>query len=162
MLSLPAALAAGEQWSYRITWGSLDPYEQDFVIDEVSAQDVTVRGGAATLELEIVDQGLSTREMCVEDDGGYVAVRFSPSLPDLEQLHDGDQQALDFTIDIDGRLDQITGGLTVERQADLVELWLSPQTPAWAVINQIHVELELSDTGYDLRVETVQSDAPEP
>jgi len=144
LVALPERLEPGEGWTYRV-----DDEERQWLITEREGDALVVAGGSYTLELDVEGDALRLRSVRVTDDGGELALRYDPALPDLGRLVAGGAGEVAVAIDIDGHADVVSGALTFEADGDgRVALLLAPEAPAWAVKNPMRLTLDVTDAGH--------------
>jgi hypothetical protein len=155
-LSAPEAIEPGAAWQMQYQIGTDEPTAFDWPVETRSKDAFTARNGSYVLTAKTQNGELEITEIRYEADGGYLSVRFDPALPDLQRLAADDPREVAFAIDIDDHLDQITGTATVTRDGRVRDILLAPESPDWAVANQMHVEIDSSKSEYTVKAETIQ------
>ena len=158
-VSKPNAVETGAMWQMTYRIGAEAPSSPlEWIVDTVSNNAFVVKGGPYVLDGTLLNGGMETSQLRYETDDGYLAVRFSPPLPDLNRMNANVPASVRFAIDIDDHMDQIIGTATILREGKTTQLLLTPTSPSWSIANQMRIWVQFSKSGHKVEAETIQTD----
>lgn len=158
-VAAPERIEEDATWRMRFRVTADDEWTPfDYTVTRMTNDRFEAESGPFFVEATVSENRVGLLQLKYQADGGYIAVRFKPELPDLEKMAAGVSVDSAFAVDIDDHIDQITGVATATRTEQTVDLLLAPEYPDWAATNQMRVTLRFADDGYATAIETIQLD----